>query len=170
VCEAEGIAPGSQGGLGRRAYLLRNGALLLGRLLLGYTRRLRRLRGGLGSGSLLGGLGLGGALDRWRSVNNGENARLGVAGLRACSFARHLGCVELIVCADALAYGTLERAFWRSWTRLAMRWARELRNATAVARAMRQHRSQHSELDLHWGDKDGTYFARQEGVRECSMR
>lgn len=70
-------------------YLLGHAALLLGRrLLLGHASGLRSSL--LGSGSGLGSLGLGVcALNGRRRVDDGEDAGLGVARGRTCSFTSH---------------------------------------------------------------------------------
>jgi len=172
-----GAAKRGEGGLefaaaapGQCTNLLYHAALLLGRLLLRHAGGLSGLSGRLGSGDLLHCLGLGGALDCRGGVDDGKNARLGMAGLRACSFTRHLDFGELTVCGNSSAHGTLERALLRRWTRLATRLALEWRNATAVARALRKFRSQAFELDLHCRDKDRVCFAVQKQVRWCEMR
>lgn len=64
-------------------YLLRNGLLLGGGLLLGYT-------GGFGAlGLLLRSLGLGGPLHGRSGVDSLKDTRLGVAGGRTGSFTSH---------------------------------------------------------------------------------
>lgn len=83
--------------VGENACLLRNGALLLRGRLLGYARGLGALRG-RNLGFLRScGLGLSSPLDRRRGVDDGEDARLGVAGLRPSTFAGHVGVIKVYI-------------------------------------------------------------------------
>lgn len=70
----------------RGSYLLGHASLLLGRLLLGHAGGLSTLGLGLGGGDLLGGSL---ALDGGRRVDDGDDARLGVARGGSC-FASHV--------------------------------------------------------------------------------
>lgn len=81
--------------IGENACLLRNGALLLRGRLLGDARRLGALCG-RNLGLLRScGLGLSSPLDRRRGVDDGEDARLGVAGLRPSTFASHVVVIKV---------------------------------------------------------------------------